>query len=139
MITPPVAIASYAAASLAGASPIRTAWESMRFGWPAFVVPFLFVFSPGLLLKGAVGSILLSVVTAIGGVWLASIGLVGHLSRPLPALTRILFILAGVGLLMPFDVGTWAVMANGMGAVLAVLVLSREYVGRVKTPRENDL
>ena len=52
MITPPVAIAAFAAASLAGAPPMRTAWEAVRLGWSAYAVPFVFVASPALLLTG---------------------------------------------------------------------------------------
>lgn len=50
MITPPVAISAFFAANLASASPMKTAFAAMRLGWPAFIVPFLFVFSPSLLL-----------------------------------------------------------------------------------------
>src|SRR3990170_1469007 len=56
MITPPVAIAAYAAAGLARADPMRTGWEACRVGWSAVVVPFLFVLSPTLLLIGSAGA-----------------------------------------------------------------------------------
>jgi TRAP-type uncharacterized transport system fused permease subunit len=52
MITPPVAIGAFFAASLAGAEPMRTGFTAMRFGWTAYIVPFLFIFSPALLLQG---------------------------------------------------------------------------------------
>src|SRR5207244_6067816 len=52
MISPPVAIAAFVAANLAGADPNRTGWVAMAFGWTLFVIPFLFVFSGTLLLKG---------------------------------------------------------------------------------------
>jgi len=51
MITPPVAIGAFFAASLAGAEPMRTGFTAMRFGWTAYIVPFLFIFSPALLLQ----------------------------------------------------------------------------------------
>jgi TRAP-type uncharacterized transport system fused permease subunit len=50
-LTPPVAIGAFFAASLAKAPPMVTAWTSMRFGWTAYVVPFMFVFAPALLLQ----------------------------------------------------------------------------------------
>ncbi|MHA1109434.1 MAG: TRAP transporter permease, partial [Alphaproteobacteria bacterium] len=53
MITPPVAIGAYAAATLTGADPLRTGFAAMRFGWLAFVIPFLFVASPTLLMEGS--------------------------------------------------------------------------------------
>ena len=54
MITPPVAIGAFAAANLADAEPMRTGYVSMAFGWTAFLVPFLFVYSDALLMRGSV-------------------------------------------------------------------------------------
>jgi TRAP-type uncharacterized transport system fused permease subunit len=45
-VTPPVAVAAFAAASIGKTDPFRTGFESMRFGWVAYIVPFLFVYSP---------------------------------------------------------------------------------------------
>ena len=53
MVTPPVCLASYAAASIGRTDPVRTGWEAMRLCSIAYVVPFLFVFSPALLLIGS--------------------------------------------------------------------------------------
>ena len=53
MITPPVAIGAFAAANLADADPMRTGYAAMAFGWTAFLVPFLFVFSGALLMRGS--------------------------------------------------------------------------------------
>ena len=52
VISPPVAVAAFVAANLAGADPNKTGWMAMAFGWTIFVIPFLFVFSGTLLLKG---------------------------------------------------------------------------------------
>ena len=41
-----MAIAAFAAATLSGAPPMRTCWEAMRFGWTAYIIPFLFVMAP---------------------------------------------------------------------------------------------
>ena len=46
MITPPIALAAYAAAHIAGADPMRVGWLACRLGWPAFVLPFVFAWSP---------------------------------------------------------------------------------------------
>jgi TRAP-type uncharacterized transport system fused permease subunit len=51
-ISPPVAIAAFIAANLAEADHNKTGWTAMAFGWPIFVIPFLFVFSTTLLMKG---------------------------------------------------------------------------------------
>ncbi len=57
MISPPVAIAAFVAANLAGADPNRTGWTAMAFGWTLFVIPFLFVFSGTLLLPRGRGGL----------------------------------------------------------------------------------
>ena len=62
MITPPIAIAAFAAASVAKADPMRTGFAATRFGWTAFIVPVLFVYSPSLLLIGAPVAIAVAVV-----------------------------------------------------------------------------
>ena len=126
MITPPVAIAAFAAASLGNAGPMRTAWEAMRFGWPAYVVPFLFVLSPSLLLIGTPWDVALSVTTAIAGVWLASVALVGFLFRPMNPLLRILFGVSGLALLVPADAFEGALALDIAGAVGGVLLTVNE-------------
>src|SRR5690606_23167705 len=75
MITPPVAVGAFTAASIAKSQPMRTGYAAMRFGWVGFVVPFLFVYSPTLILQGDVWHITTDIVTALAGVWLISAGL----------------------------------------------------------------
>src|SRR5258708_15879053 len=83
MISPPVAIAAFVAANLAGADPNRTGWTAMAFGWTLFVIPFLFVFSGTLLLKGDPLSIALDLVLAVAGAWFISPPMMGYALRPL--------------------------------------------------------
>jgi TRAP-type uncharacterized transport system fused permease subunit len=134
MITPPVCLASYAAASIGKTDPVRTGWEGMRLCAIAYVVPFLFVFSPSLLLIGHWWEVALSIVTAIIGAILLGVGLVGYLFRPVGVIKRILFILAATGLLIPivhtgkFAVLTWASNAFGLG--LAFLLVLAEWLAR---------
>ncbi|MBM3505892.1 MAG: TRAP transporter fused permease subunit [Alphaproteobacteria bacterium] len=122
MITPPVAIAAFAAANLAEAKPIDTAVLACRYGWPAFLVPFLFVLSPELLFQGDTADVVLTMVTACAGVWFASIGAAGFWRRALPAGFRALLLLSGVALLIPhtaFSGATWLNLGAGLvGAAL---------------------
>jgi TRAP-type uncharacterized transport system fused permease subunit len=135
MITPPVCMASYAAASIGKTDPVRTGWEAMRLCSIAYVVPFLFVFSPSLLLIGHWHEVGLSIVTAIIGSILLGVGLIGYLFRPVGAVKRLLFILAAVGLLIPvvhggpYAILTWA--TNAVGFLLAALLVSAEWFARV--------
>src|SRR5574342_334346 len=67
-ITPPVALASFSAASLARANPIMVGLESMRMGSVMYFIPFMFVLSPALILRGSVTQILVATATAAVGV-----------------------------------------------------------------------
>ncbi len=118
MITPPVAIGAFFAASLAGAPPMRTGFIAMRLGWTAYIVPFLFMFSPALLLQG--GSTIetaLAVATAIIGVWLISAGMIGYLAGPMVAWLRVGFVLSGACLLIPDQIADWAFWTDITGAI----------------------
>lgn len=123
-VTPPVAVAAFAAASIAKGEPIRTALESMRFGWTAYIVPILFVFSPALLLQGDAMEISLAVATALIGVFLGSVAMVGYLTRPLGRAHRGAFLVAGILSLIPAGMFEGAVYTDIVGvAIGAVLVL----------------
>ena len=128
MITPPVAIAAFFAASIAEAPAMATGWTSMRFGWTAYVVPFLFVFSPSLLLQGndAV-ALVVDVATAIGGVWLVSAAMIGYLINLLSWPMRALAMLTGILLLIPQQLTTGAGWTDVGGGLLAVLLLAIDY------------
>ena len=132
MVTPPVAIAGYFAASLAGAEPMRTCFIAMRFGWTAYIVPFLFMFSPALLIleSASAGETVIAVITAIAGVWLISIGMVGFLFRNLPLWARAGFFVAGTCLLIPDQIASWAAGTDLAGSILALLLVGNEFVQR---------
>lgn len=101
MITPPVAIAAFAAAGIAGSNALETGFSSMRLGWSAYIVPFLFVFSPTLLLIGEPGAIVLALVSAVLGIWWISMALVGHGFSALGLSYRLSFGIAGLLALIP--------------------------------------
>ena len=127
-VTPPVAIAAFFAANLAKADPMRTGWVAMRFSWTAYIVPFLFVFSPTLLLQGgSLAETLLTIATAVVGVWFVSAGMIGYGLRPVGTALRFSSIVAGSLLLLPPNMTAWATMANVAGAVLAVGVVSLQW------------
>jgi TRAP-type uncharacterized transport system fused permease subunit len=134
MITPPVCIASYAAATIGKTDPIRTGWEAMRLCSIAYVIPFLFVFSPSLLLYGHWYIVTLSVATAVIGSILLGVGMVGFLFRPIGVVKRAFFIIAAVALLIPVtSTGqyvelTWA--TNAIGLFLAIVMVSIEWLAR---------
>ena len=104
MITPPVAIAAFAAANIAKASLWSTGWEAARLGWTAYVIPFLFVLSPTLILIGEPLAVVWAVFTAFVGVTLTSIGVAGYLFLKVSVPTRVLFIATGIIILIPADI-----------------------------------
>ena len=78
-ITPPVAIASFAAAGIAGAPPMKTGWASMTVGSIIYFLPFFFVLNPAFVLQGDLQESLLLVVTAIAGIIFICARLQGYL------------------------------------------------------------
>jgi TRAP transporter 4TM/12TM fusion protein len=126
MITPPVAIAAFAAAGLAGADPMRTGWTAVLFGWTAFVVPVLFVLSPQLLLIGEAWSVALAIATAVMGVWLVGIALAGYFTRALGPVARVGFGVAGLLALIPGGAFPGAVYTDVVGAVVGLGLVLRE-------------
>jgi len=120
-ITPPVALASIAAASIARADPWRTGIWSMRLGLINFVLPFLFVLNPTLLLIGTPLQIVHDVTTACFAVWLLAAGLEGWLygMGAIGRASRALLVVGALGLLVPglatdlFGLGMLAVVYVG--------------------------
>lgn len=78
-ITPPVAIGAYAAAGIAQASPMKTGWTATRLGIVGFIVPYLFVYHPSLLMEGNWITILTSALTAFIGVFALAVAMEGWL------------------------------------------------------------
>ncbi len=136
MITPPVAIAAFTAANLAEAPAMRTALLACKYGWPAFILPFLFVLSPALLLQGSFLQVAQATVTALIGVWLASLGIGGYFRRSLGPTMRIGFVAAGIALLVPGHGFEGALALELAGAVLGFALIGREWLrGRARASR----
>ena len=136
MITPPVCLATYAAASIARADFMKTGWAGVRLGIVAYVVPFFFAYHPALLLKGTPIEILLAVATAAAGVILLGIACAGFLFRPLSWPKRGIAALAGLLLFPPPSGGVW-LASNLVGLALgAALVLVDRNGTRLAPARE---
>ncbi len=97
-ITPPVALASFAAAAIAGSRPMETAVESARIGIAKYIVPFAFVYNPSLVFEGPLWLTLYSTVAVLIGVWALSVALEGWYRGPVGAMGRMLML--GVTVLM---------------------------------------
>ena len=124
MITPPIALAAFTAAGLAKADPMRTGIEAVRYGWSAYIVPFVFVFSPELLMQGSAAAIVFTFARAAFAVWLVSLGAVGYFRSPLAALSRLVLVIAGLLLLAPAPIlpgaAGWLNLARLAGAAIVL-------------------
>jgi TRAP transporter 4TM/12TM fusion protein len=133
MVTPPVAFAAFTAANIAGADFWKTGWTAARVGWSAYLVPFLFALSPNLILRGNPIDVAISTVTALLGVFMGSMAMVGYFTAPIGPLYRIGYLVAGVMLLLPVDLFPGAGIANIVGFVLAIAAILREWMrGRTR-------
>ncbi len=118
-LTPPVAVAAYAAAAIADGNPIQIAAAAVRLSVVAFVVPFAFVYGQELLLIGEPVNIAIAVVTAAAGVIALSAAVEGYFRGPLPWWIRLLVAAAGLCLIFP---SLYSAIAGV--AVVAALVLA---------------
>ncbi len=129
-ITPPVCIGAFFAAKLAEADQMRTGFIAMRLGWSAFVVPFLFIYSPSLLFEGDPITLIHDVTTAIMGVWLVSAALVGYFTSPLSLATRLALAVAGLALLVPIGTFTGAWWTDVGGLLISAAILGPDFLAR---------
>ena len=125
-ITPPVALAVFAAASLAKTDLWKAGWEAVRIGSAGFIVPFMFIYEPSLLMIGDWQTIVSSFVTASIGTILLAGGLFGYLLRPTLWWERVLLIAAAFLLIKP----GW--ITDLIGLVLLALVLASQYLVKPK-------
>jgi len=118
-ITPPVALAGYAAAAIAGTDPLKTAMTSFKFGLAAFIVPFMFFYSPALLMDGSWDEILRVAVTASVGIYLLAAAVQGwFLNDRANLIQRILLLVAALAMIA----GGWTTDLAGIGIGGLVLV-----------------
>lgn len=101
-VTPPVALAAYAGAGIAGANPMRCGVIAAKLAIAAFIVPYIFVLAPELLMIHATPlTITLSALTAIVGMWGVSVAMIGFCQNLLNLPQRVLFLAGGIGMIIP--------------------------------------
>ncbi|MGE5148060.1 MAG: TRAP transporter permease [Candidatus Eiseniibacteriota bacterium] len=102
MITPPVAMAAFAGASLAGSDPMRTGWTAMALAWPAFVLPFLLTETPALMFIGPLALTIAEAALAAVGIAAITAGAFGYCRQALGIQARSLLLPAGAFCLLSF-------------------------------------
>jgi TRAP-type uncharacterized transport system fused permease subunit len=116
-ITPPVAMAVYAAAGISGSNLWRTGLAAMKIGATGFIVPFMFVYGPSLLLIGSPSDIVLTIISASIGVIALSAGLAGWFFKEATYLERGMLVAAALLLIKP------GLYTDAIGLVLLILVM----------------
>lgn len=132
-ITPPVCLSAYAGASIAGANAMQTGWRAFRLGIVAYIIPFIFVFQPALLLTGEFSHVAQALVTSFIGVITLAGGMQGYLMVRCFLWERVLLLAAGIALLYPEIYSDLA----GLGVILFIGML--QYLRRDKALPEPDL
>ena len=123
MITPPVALAAFAAATITEDDPLATGIASMRIGWAAFILPFIFVETPAILMQGSWIDIALNLGLAIIGVIAVTAGIVGYWSRGLGPVLRIAFTILGFAALpLGFLPAAFSIQLHIIAAIAAILL-----------------
>jgi len=123
-ITPPVAVAAFAAASIAEVNPHRVGLQACRLGIVGFVIPFFFVYRPELLLMGSPIGVAYAVAASVVGVFFIAGALVGFVRGRLVAWERITLFAAGFGLL------TAGVVTDVLGILMGTMALWRTFMQR---------
>jgi len=98
-ITPPVAVAAFAAGTIANANPLAIAVQCCRLAIVAFIIPYIFIYNTGVLMIGSAANIAFSVVTATAGVVALVCAQEGFIARPIGAAARIALTALGLALL----------------------------------------
>jgi TRAP transporter 4TM/12TM fusion protein len=127
-ITPPVALAAYAAAGIAKDDPMRIGFTALRLGLAAFIVPFMFAYSPRLVAIGTPAEILWSVFTACVGVVALAAGVIGYCVKPASVFERVLF---GAGAILLIHGG---LLTDALGFILVAAALAMQWGKGKKLP-----
>ena len=120
-IPPPVALACFAAAPLAGTDPMKIGWSAMRLALMIYLVPFIFVFSPALIMKGSFVEIMLTFVVTGIGVWFFTIGIAGYFFQKISFLRRLILMIGGGALFFPLERDSSVLIAvNALGFLIGL-------------------
>jgi TRAP transporter 4TM/12TM fusion protein len=121
VLTPPVAVASFVASGIAKANPVKTGWVAFAIAIPCFIVPFIFIYNPELLLIGSIGNIIWKVFLAIICIYSLAIAIQGHHRIHVNLFARIVLFASSLLLIVP------NIYLDIVGLLLFVFVLFIEH------------
>lgn len=126
-VTPPVALAAYAGAGIAGSNPMKTGVIAAKLAIAAFIVPYIFVLAPELLMVNATPlAILYAGATAIIGMWGVSISMIGFCQNLLNVVQRLVFFVGGLCMIIP------GAMTDAAGLALLVAGFMWQRMNKIK-------
>lgn len=131
-ITPPVALAAYAGSAIAKSNPMKTGVTATRLAITAFIVPYIFAFSPEMLIVGSDKpwyEIVLLVITALIGIFIVSAGMEGYLLRHMPWWQRIIALAGGLCMIIP------GLVTDIAGIAMIALVIVIQLISNKKTAK----
>ncbi|RQD70667.1 MAG: TRAP transporter fused permease subunit [Tindallia sp. MSAO_Bac2] len=135
VITPPVAITAYAASGLANSDPFKTGVQAALIALPGFIVPFIFIQEPALLLEGELLSMVIPIFTASAGVFSLAVGVVGCFISPLAKVNRFVFIIGGLFMIA----GSGLTDIIGLAIIAIAMVLNyKKYKSKGSVQDGND-
>ena len=126
-LTPPVALAAYAAAGIAEGDMTKTGWQAVRLALVGFLIPYIFIFNNQLLLIGSAGDVILSIVTAVIGIFGFAFGISGNVFYNKLSMWQRL-VMAGAGLLMVIPGWTTDVIGIAVGLGLWIFTVRGKQV-----------
>lgn len=126
-ITPPVAIAAYCGAAIAKAEPNKTGWLAFRFGLPAYIIPFMFIGVPAIILQGTLPEILQAVATETIGVLCLVAAMEGFVFIKWNSVSRVLLGMASILLLVPETITDLI----GSGLIVAAILVNIIFIKKI--------
>ena len=132
-LTPPVALAAYAGAAIAGANPMKTALQATKLAIGAFIVPYVFALNPAMLfVDTTAGEVILIVITSLIGMFGVAAGLEGYMFRKAAWWERLLSVAGGLLLIYP-GVVTDIIGLVLVGLVVIIQIIERRYDKKLAT------
>lgn len=133
-ITPPVALAAFAASGISGGEPIKTGFIAAKLAAAAFIIPYMFVLSPALLMiDTTLPELIWVLITAFTGMIAIGAGLIGFWYRKLNWLERIIAFVTGLALIYPEGV------TDIVGAISFIILFALQWISREKkTPKTSE-
>ncbi|MBW2145509.1 MAG: TRAP transporter permease [Deltaproteobacteria bacterium] len=137
-VTPPVALAAYAGASLAGTDPLRTGFEASRIAVAGYIIPYLFYFSKGILLKGSFQENVLALMSAAVGIYILVIGLQGWMLTRLNMVERAILVAGAIVIPFPILFSNLQSVPVGLALIASFYFLQRNKREKAATAQPKE-